>query len=630
MCGITGFVDYKNRNSRADLEKMVDVLSHRGPDDNGVEIYRCNTCQVGLGHARLSIIDVSSSGHQPMSFENLTITYNGEIYNYIEIREELISLGHKFKTNSDTEVILHAYKQWKKEAVHKFIGMFAFAIYDKKSQELVLFRDRAGVKPLYYFVKDNIFLFSSELKSFYSNPEFPKEIDNKSLGNYFNFGYIPAPNSIFKDTFKLQPGHILTYSLSKNSYSIAAYWKPRDFYSRHKLTISYDEAKHDLKVLLLNAFQYRMVADVPVGVFLSGGYDSTAVAALLQENMTNKLKTFTIGFKEGNNEAPHAKQTAELLGTDHYEYVCTTKEAQDIISDLPFYYDEPFADSSAIPTILVSKLARQYVTVALSADAGDEIFSGYNSYTLLRKYLGVLNKIPNSLKNSSIVSLNVLSKLLPGNKISLRHKIQGIYKSLNQDELLQGKLLFKYMNSLPKEYNKNLFNEEIKFYSSSYDTEPVIAIDSIENAMLTDYQMYLSGDILTKVDRASMSVSLEGREPLLDHRIFEFVSRLPLQYKLDSFTGKRILKDIVHDYIPYEMMNRPKTGFSIPLKSWLQGDLSFLINEFLSEESLAKSEIFNSRFVKKKIDLFKRDKLHYVPFIWKILMFQMWYFKWMR
>lgn len=630
MCGITGFIDYKNKTSLSLLKKMVETLRHRGPDDFGAEIYDSDHAVIGFGQTRLSIIDLSPSGHQPMHYKHLSIVFNGEIYNYQEIKEELAKQGHHFESTSDTEMILHAFDQWGVECIHRFIGMFAFVIYDKKAEKMYMFRDRAGVKPFFYYQKAGLLLFGSELKALMQHPEFIKEIDHGALKLYFDYGYIPDPYSIFENTYKLEAGHYLEYDISGSKIKKHKYWDAASFYKEKKLDISYGEAKEELHTLLKSAFQYRMVSDVPVGVFLSGGYDSTAVAAILQSNAATKLKTFTIGFKEGNNEAPFAKNTAGLLGTNHHEYTCTTQEAQEIIPSLPYYFDEPFADSSAIPTMLVSKFAREYVTVALSADAGDELFAGYDTYPDLMKKLQWMNLIPANLKETTSMVMERMSGLMPLSSRVLKHKLDGASEALKVDKLQQAADLFRLAHSLPKSYSEQLFNKNGKQYSTKFNIDVEGFNHEAEVAMAVDYQSYLPNDILTKVDRATMSVSLEGRDPLVDHRLLEFAARLPFNYKYDGTTTKRLLKDIVHDYVPQTMMDRPKTGFSLPIYSWLRDDLSYLLDEHLNKEALAVSGLINESFAVEQVTLFRKNKLHYSPLIWKLLMFQMWYKKWME
>ncbi|RYG12451.1 MAG: asparagine synthase (glutamine-hydrolyzing), partial [Chitinophagaceae bacterium] len=367
MCGIAGLVDFNRTSSLEILQKCTNTLEHRGPDGNGFEFIDQEHFQLGLGHRRLSIIDLSNAASQPMWYKDLCIIFNGEIYNYAEIRAELESLGHQFLSLSDTEVILHAFEEWQAAMLPKFIGMFTFVIYDRAASTVFCCRDRAGVKPFFYYWKDGLLLFGSELKALVAHPRFDKKINMDALAAYMQFGYVPTPHCIFQETFKLKPGHYIEVNIAQKSFKTTQYWSVYDSYNRPTLDISYNEAVIETEKLLTSAFQYRMVSDVPVGVFLSGGYDSSCVTAILQANNAEKIKTFTIGVPDaGLNEAPYAKQIATHLGTDHTEYYCTQKEALEIIPELPFYYDEPFADSSAIPTTLVSRIAREKVTVALS------------------------------------------------------------------------------------------------------------------------------------------------------------------------------------------------------------------------------------------------------------------------
>lgn len=630
MCGITGFVDFSSQTDGNTLEKMVATLTHRGPDDRGTYIWNEDSYQVGFGQTRLSIIDLSQGGHQPMHYRHLSIVYNGEIYNYKEIKQELVSLGHCFQSESDTEAILHAYDEWGIDAVHRFIGMFTIALLDRRKQRLVFLRDRAGVKPLYCYWNDTILLFASELKAFSMHGSFEKRIDQHALVQYMQLGNIPSPFCIFLNAYKLEPGTIEIWDLKSRNREIVKYWEPTKFYKEPKLNLSYLEAKAQLKDLLINAFNYRMVSDVPVGVFLSGGYDSTAVTAMLQSDRTDKLKTFTIGFEEGNNEAPFARATANYLGTDHFEYICTSKEAQKIIPNLAYYYDEPFGDSSAIPTYLVSKMAREQVTVALSADAGDEIFAGYNIYTDILRYQSRLNHIPDAFKPAVAWLSSGFNRLLASDHSSLKHKLSGIELSLQENVLQQTADLYMEMRRTPRHLISSSFAQlpDFKELSKKISTEGFNNL--LDPILARDYSAYLQNDILTKVDRATMAVSLEGREPLVDHRILEFSARLPFEFKRNGGFGKIILKDIVHDYVPKEMLKRSKAGFSLPIYQWLKNELCSLLDDYLNEESLKKTGLWNVPFCMQQVELFKTNKLHYSPYIWYLLMFQMWYFEWVE
>lgn len=627
MCGICGFIDFKSTSDYDVLNKMISTLHHRGPDDRGSEMYLIDNVSVGFGHARLSILDLTSAGHQPMNYEYLSIVLNGEIYNFEEIKKELELLGHQFNSESDTEVVLHSFLEWGESCVSKFIGMFVFVILNKRTNEITIIRDRAGVKPLYYYWNEGLFLFASELKAFHQHPRFEKKINVNSVYQYMDFGYIPSPYCIFKNCHKLEPGHILKFNITKNTFEITKYWDVHDYYRLPKLNISYTDAQNEVEKLLISACEYRMVSDVPVGVFLSGGYDSTAVTALLQQNRIEKLKTFTIGFEEGNNEAPFAKEIANYLGTNHSEYYCTTKEAQEIIPDLSYYYDEPFADSSAIPTILVSKLAKKEVTVALSADAGDEIFAGYTIYKTFEKNRALINKLPNKFQYVAGNLIKTANFLVPNYKYSLKHKLNSLSKVLTKDNELKDQELYRSYFTLSNAIKNELFIDSFNLQKTAFDMNYLGFKDSLSIPLGIDYLMYLQNDILTKVDRATMSVSLEGREPFLDHRIIEYVAQLPMEFKFGS-TQKMILKDIVHKYVPKQLMDRPKTGFTIPIYSWLKKDLRYLLEENLNTSAI-DANLFVPSFVQKLTEDFLLDRLDDPTIIWKLLQFQIWYKKWM-
>ena len=633
MCGIAGFIDFQKTSSQETITKMIQTMDHRGPDGYSSEIIQSEYAQVAFGHKRLSIIDLSETGKQPMQLEEFWLTFNGEIYNYAEIKEDLAKLGHQFVGNSDTEMILHAYQEWGNQCVHRFIGMFAIVILDTKKNEVICFRDRAGVKPFFYYWKNDVFLFSSELKAFHEHPKFEKEINKSAAAAFIQYGSVPTPFCIFENTHKLKPGHQLTLDLTSKEFSTKQYWNVYDYYNKPKLSISYDEAKEQTKTILDSAFEYRMVADVPVGVFLSGGYDSTCVTSMLQANRTDKLKTFTIGVPDiGLNEAPYAKDIAKHLGTDHTEINCTEKEAIDFIKELPFFYDEPFADSSAIPTTLVSKMARKDVTVALSADGGDEIFAGYNRYDYMAKYGKKLNRIPGFLRSSMVGMMNVIpSEKIPvlKNKYNFHNryeKLKGVLKNPSDQDIMLS-LSQQFTDSQMKEFMDCDFDQLNTLYHS---TELKQEFHSpLAFMMAVDYQTYMLDDILQKVDRATMSQSLEGREPMLDHRIVEFAAQLPDSYKYNDGVKKRILRDIVHDYIPQELLDRPKMGFAIPIAKWLSNELKDHVETYLDEQKIKEQGLFNYEYITKIKMAFFNGRKEYDTKIWYILMFQMWYERWM-
>ena len=632
MCGIVGFIDFNKSSSLELLDKMTNTLIHRGPDGFGTNIFNNSKAHVGLGHRRLSIIDLSQLGAQPMQYQNLWISFNGEIYNHKQIKKELELLNHSFNSNSDTEVILHAFAQWGINCVHKFIGMFAFVIYDTVKEEIYCMRDRAGVKPFYYYWHNNLFLFASELKAFHQHPNFKKEININAVAAFMEFGNVPTPHCIFNNCFKLEAGCYLKFNMQDLTFNTFKYWNVYDAYNKPKLNISFDEAKTETEKIITSAVDYRMVADVPVGVFLSGGYDSACVTALLQKNNSQKLKTFTIAVPDiGLNEATYAKQVANHLNTEHYEFECTQKEAIELIKELPYYYDEPFADSSAIPTTLVSKIAKQHVKVVLSADGGDEIFAGYNRYDYLMKHGKLLNQLPNFIKKSTSAIMSVIS----ADKIPI---LKNKYNFYNRYEKLKSLL----NNSSPQNIMLNLSNQ---FDDKSLNNLFIKPITPLKTAYLSqeleqefysplafmqaiDYQTYLLDDILQKVDRATMTASIEGREPFLDHRIIEFVAQLPNEYKYFKGTKKYILKEIVHQYIPKKIMDRPKMGFAIPIEKWLMTDLKKQVLHYLNKELITKQGIFNPIEINNLQQSFYLGKKELATKIWYLLMFQMWYEKW--
>ena len=626
MCGITGAISFIGKTEFSDLKQMVLTLAHRGPDNQNIVQRSVGAVDIGLCHARLSIIDLTDAASQPMSFLHLTIVFNGEIYNFREIRADLEKLGHQFHTHSDTEVVLHAFAQWKEAAVHKFIGMFAFVLLDEKQHKLFLFRDRAGIKPLHYYWDHRTLIFGSELKAILKHPSFKKHIDDQAVGSYFKMGYVPCPSTIYRDTFKISPGHYAVLNLNTRQFEIRQYWNSIDYFQRPKLNISYEDAKAEIVLLLISSCNYRMIADVPVGVFLSGGYDSTAVAAILQKERTEKLKTFTIGFEEGNNEAPYAKQTAEYLGTDHLEYYCTPREAQDLIPELPYYFDEPFSDSSAIPTLLVSRLAKSKVTVALSADAGDELFAGYDSYRSLYRNVHLLKLTKYLNKHLTANIAERFSNLLKSESF-LAQKLLYLRKVLLKRPQLRASLIHQGAQSLAYRIYENLMMN-IAYPTDGLELNQDLFNDPISVGQAIDYNLYFPNDILTKVDRATMAVSLEGREPLVDHRLFEFVAQLPIEYKFDGTVSKKLLKDIVHDYVPKDMMDRPKRGFSVPIDSWLKGDLLPLLNDIYNEKKLKQTGFFNVAYALQLKKLFLNGKLHASSIIWKLLQFHLWHDQW--
>jgi len=632
VCGLVGFISNQQQDSV--LESMLSVLSYRGPDDSGVFVESVAEKYIHLGQNRLAIQDTSKKGHQPFVSDcgNFVLVFNGEVYNFNSIRLELETLGQVFISGSDTEVILYAFKQWGIKCLDKFIGMFAFAILDTQKQQLTLVRDRAGVKPLYYHLSDGGFAFASEIKSFHKFPSFQKKLNKSVLPYYFQYGYIPAPHSIFENTFKLEPGCYLQFSLKgTDPFKTTKYWDVAEYYQKEKFDDSEAKIVSNLEELLTDAVNLRMVSDVPVGVFLSGGYDSSLVTALLAQDKSRKLHTFTIGFEDKKyNEAEHAKAIAKHFNTEHTEYYVSNQDMLDKIELLPFHYDEPFADSSAIPTMIVAELAKKDVTVALSADGGDESFCGYSKYFMLKRFESTFNS---SIKKGSVKGL--LSLLNEKQAERFNSWLPKKYQATN----IQDKYI-KFKRAMGSESLAEMFSNASS-YVDSYDVGRFLKVDSdllgqfefddklsfMDNMMLTDYKTFMADDVLTKVDRATMSVSLEGREPLLDHRIIEFMARVPLDIKYKNKQGKYLARKILYKHIPQAMIDKPKAGFQIPLVDWMLSDLKPLVDKHINESQL-DDEIFDVSEVMAIKREFYSGKHILVNVLWFILMFQMWREQW--
>lgn len=572
MCGICGFISRREISTKR-LVEMNNTMRHRGPDDSGVIIMQNDAYSIGLAHRRLSILDLSEAGHQPMSSQDglITVVFNGEIYNYNKLKEELSD--YNYKSTCDTEIIIAAYLKWGIKAINKFNGMFAIGIYDKRIDQLYLCRDRIGKKPLYYWCDGNNIVFASELKPIMKSPGFVPIMNKKVIGKFLFYQYIPEPQTIFENVYKVCPGEIVSFS--RGIIKKDKYWNINGVTKN----IKYEDAKSQLKEMLLESCKMRVVADVPVGVFLSGGIDSSLVAALTQ-SIKGNIKTFSIGFNEERfNEAKYAKDIAAHLGTEHKELYLDEFSMFEFVEDLPQYYDEPFADSSQIATMAVSKLSREDVTVAISGDGGDELFCGYNSYLDVltnKKRIRQALFVKKILDTTGLKNSKTFRKLLPNNLnmfIDTYHKELGTVFWIGFYEQLLS-------NILDKEDYTNLNFDRIAYTDNE-----------IFNQMLLDQTTYLPGDILCKVDRASMRYSQEVRSPLLDYRIIEFANSLPFEYKYKDIQ-KRILKDLVYDYIPKELLERPKRGFAVPVEKWLKNKLKDKVKTYSEINRLKKQEIF--------------------------------------
>ncbi|MCP9749916.1 asparagine synthase (glutamine-hydrolyzing) [Ferruginibacter sp. HRS2-29] len=628
MCGISGFIDFNKRTEREHLVRMTDTLSHRGPDSGGYEFQMTSECNIGLGHRRLSIIDLSANGNQPFRLKDWQIVFNGEIYNYLELKAELETAGRSFLTSSDTEVLATAIDHWGEHAFTKLIGMFSFAAYNTAEELLYLVRDRVGVKPLYYHWKNGLLLFASELKAFHQHPDFTKELNPSAIAEFLGIGYIQTPNCIFADTYKLNAGSFLKLTLPAKLVSEHRYWSADDFFAKEKLDISEEEAIKQTTGLLVSSFKYRMLADVPVGVFLSGGLDSSLVTAVLQKESATKLNTITIGFNEKKyDEAVHAKKIAKYLGTNHTEYYCTPQDALEIVPVLSSVYDEPFGDSSAIPTILVSRIAAKSVKVVLSADGGDELFGGYEDYVTMVNRHRRFERIPAPVKRVAnaferLSGHDLVTKALPvKNAETIKNKF---FKLLKAKDIYDSGLIFSQVFT-EKEIRRLMKPGELDF---GFKPKPFLFNDMLSNLLAKDFNSYLIDDILVKVDRATMSASIEGREPFLDHRLIEFVAQLPSELKIKNGEKKYLLKKILANYIPKELTDRPKMGFAIPVTKWLNDELKDFVFEYLNEDRIKKQGVFNWERVKMLLDNFYKKNNINERKIWYMLTFQLWYEKW--
>jgi len=642
MCGIVGFCCFETNNSDAIIRSMTDELHHRGPDDTGFWID--DDIGLVLGHKRLSIMDLSGAGHQPMSSPSgrYVMVFNGEIYNHLILRSEISTLHEElnWKSHSDTETLLACFELWGIERTLKAsVGMFAIALYDRVEKKLVLARDRLGEKPLYYGLQGNVLFFGSELKAFRRHPGFKSIIDRNALSLYFKNGVVPAPYSIYKDIYKLMPGHFMCISLSSDNLSHAIE-KSHEYWSLNEVAKSAvtkpflgsdDSAIDALESVLINSVSDQMISDVPIGAFLSGGVDSSLIVALMQSVATNPVKTFTIGFDGVDfNEAEHAKKVSSYLGTEHTELYVQSSDALSVVPDLPKIWDEPFSDSSQIPTLLVSRLASSCVKVSISGDGGDEVFGGYSKYRFLPGRYQKINKIPYPLRHSFSKIFSIVGSSLPDvlKRQTLLKTGKTSTEIISQISLMLSAKNFHDMHdkvtSLLVKHDDLVIGFDSKHNVISDEFSSIDVKDFQEWMMAYDTLTYLHDDILVKVDRASMSASLETRAPFLDHRVVEFAWALPLNMKIRSNEGKWILKEILYEYVPKALVDRPKHGFGVPLSDWLCGPLRGWAEDLLDKELIIRQgylnyEIVNSMWTEH---LFGIRKWHHQ--LWAVLMFQQW------
>lgn len=643
MCGIVGFRSKKDFNKlREYLPLAVSTLDYRGPDYSGLFFDEKN--EIGLGHTRLAVIDLSSKAHQPMGNDDgaVWIVYSGEVYNFKRLRQKLEEKGYHFKSNSDTEVVLKSYIEWGVDCFSRFFGMFAFAIWDGRKGELILARDWLGIKPLYYHYKGGNLLFASELKALMAFKSFKRDIDLEAIPLFLHYQYIPTPKTIFKDTYKLIPGHYLIYN-GKNLITKAFSELPEIVHHPRPLSYREEEKVGELDELLSIVVSDHLVSDVPLGALLSGGVDSSVVVALMQKVGTSPVRTFSMGFREQEyNEAPWASKVAEHLGTDHTEFYVTPKDALDVIPHLPEIYDEPFADSSAIPTYLVCCLASSQVKVAISGDGGDEQFSGYVRYWSTQAMATGFQGLHGPIKKALALLLKCipfawvercylpLREFLPQRfrVVNFPDKWQKLISMMSSTEIQE---LYRMTICLWSEedlirltgqtLSKGMFEETFK------ETEdwPLLS-----RMMRVDQKTYLPDAMMTKADRASMAVGLEIRVPLLDKRVVEYTSSLPEDLKYRNGTGKYLLKKLLAQYLPTELFERPKMGFGVPIDSWFRSDLKPLLLDYLSPERIKKEGLFDHAFVEDKIkEHLSRDFNHQYR-LWSLLMWEMWRERWLE
>jgi asparagine synthase (glutamine-hydrolysing) len=635
MCGIAGFW-FESRvpeAARQWLKASVRSLRHRGPDDCGVWF----DGGVGLGHARLSILDLSPLGHQPMVSRDSrwVMVFNGEVYNFLEIRKELETLGRSFRGTGDSEVILEAFAEWGPAAVRRFIGMFAIALWSRADRKLYLLRDRLGVKPLYYGRNGNSLWFGSELKALRAFKHWSPQLDRSAISDYFRYGYIAEPRAIYQDVFKLPPGHWLELG-PDGQKKLESYWSVLDA-AVNRRQGSEQELAEELKTLMIDAFRYRMIADVPVGVFLSGGIDSSTLAAILQRHAGQQIKTFTIGYDEAAyDESSHAERVARHLGTEHTTRILKVNDAMRILPKWGDLYDEPFGDNSGIPTLLVSQVASESVKVVLSADGGDELFSGYTSYTGMFARKRKLGVIPRWLRAITVATLRELPIDQIDNLLATRRWPAAFNHPLRRRTTAP---LAKIRDYLQMRTIGEMFDQAMSVWSYDeqrrllgWDGRPARSNCDIypgedgEKLCLWDLHHYLPGDILTKVDRATMAVSIEGREPFLDHRLVEFAFSLPFRLRRGPYGPKHLLRKVLYQYVPREYVDRPKQGFDIPMHQWL----AVLSDEHLEPSLISAQGIFDSQVVRSLLARFRAGDTQVEHKVWLLLAFQMWYARWMN
>jgi asparagine synthase (glutamine-hydrolysing) len=621
MCGIVGIVE-KNRSSvdQALLSRMCQAISHRGPDEDGFYFNE----GVGLGMRRLAIIDLKS-GQQPIHNRDRTawIVFNGEIYNYQELREKLEKLGHTFYTNSDTEAIVHAYDQYGSDCPKHLRGMFAFAIWDERTEELFLARDRVGKKPILYAHINGKLIFGSEFSALLLHPDIGRDIDTEAIHHYLSFMCVPAPLTAYRAIRKLEPGHSLRWR--KGEIKLERYWQA-DF--SKKIDISEEEAGERAIQILRDSVKVRLMSEVPLGAFLSGGIDSSAVVALMSQESSKPVKTFSIGFEEQDfSELHHARRVAEHVGADHHEFI-VRPEALDVLPLLVEHYGEPYADSSAIPTYYVARETRKHVTVALNGDGGDESFAGYERYAAMR-WAEKYHRIPAGLRDSFVQQA---IGLIP-RSATKRSRVNDVQRFLQAASLPKVQRYLKWVSVFDTAAKEDLYSEDFRHQTQSIRTADLLmpwfqranGAGIVDAALLADINTYLPNDLLVKVDIATMAVSLEARSPFLDHHLIEFAASLPEKFKLRGLTTKYLLKRILKKLLPAENLDRRKMGFGVPIGHWLRGKLQPFLRETILSEKALKRGLFRPEVVKQLVELHVRGERDHSHQLWTLLMLELWF-----
>jgi asparagine synthase (glutamine-hydrolysing) len=643
MCGIAGFIaDPAHRTSGDQLRSIANAmdlsLEHRGPDDHGIWVDA--DTGVALVHRRLSIVDLSPAGHQPMHSADgrFVIVYNGEVYSHLPIRTEIEATGHRFRGHSDTEVMLESFARYGIRATaDRLIGMFAIAIWDNQERALTLIRDRLGIKPMYWAKINGLFMFGSELKALRQHPGWTPRIKPEAVASFMRHNYIPAPHTIYQNVYKLEPGTILTLAFGGEP-QLEKFWDARQV-ALNGIRNPLDEGDtaliNRLEALLVDAVGKRMMADVPLGAFLSGGIDSSTVVALMKAANAGPVKTFTIGFEQATfDEAPHAAAIAKHLGTDHTELIVTSREALDVVPKLAEMFDEPFADSSQIPTYLVSAMTRNHVTVALSGDGGDELFSGYNRYQLTQRSWRMLSLIPKIARKAFAAGLTSLS---PGRWNSIFETIPRNFYPPQPGDKIHKVASILGLNDADELYRRLISHwEPCHIAPGVSETRGILwdrsvradFPDLLDRMQFLDLVTYLPDDILTKVDRASMAVALEARVPLLDHRVVELAWRLPQSIKIRDGVSKWLLRQVLYRHVPKNLVERPKMGFGVPLGEWLRGPLREWAESLLSEKRLGENGFFDVAIIRRYWAEHLSGRRNWQYLLWDVLMFEAWRERW--